>query len=212
MDADDPRHGTRQGGMAHYKAGEKPCDRCAPATFREEKLAKHRRARGEFRLTVLGQEAWEYLQYAPRLHVAMVSGVSLGQVDRLRAATPEKTVRTSTRDAILAARHTRHVTDIGVQRRVRALAALGWSPAALHARYGFGVSTLVELRTREPQFVRFEVGLKIAAMYEDLSMQVPPPGKSAGRTRYWARRHGWLPPLVWDDIDDPSEEPQGVAA
>jgi hypothetical protein len=212
LSPDDPRHGTRRGGMAHYKAGEKPCERCAPATFRAEKLARVRRGRGVYRLVPIGDEAWRYVVSVPRLHVARLSGVSIGQVDRIRKGDPDKVVRASTRDAILAARRAHVVTAVGVQRRVRALAALGWSAPAVQARCGIWVSTLADLRRREPQFVRSNIAATVTAVYEELSMQVPPEGKSAGRTRYWARRNGYLPPLAWDDIDDPLEEPKGVAA
>ena len=29
------------------------------------------------------------------------------------------------------------------------------------------------------------------------------------RSRNYATRHGWLPPLAWDDIDDGLEKPEG---
>ena len=34
-----------------------------------------------------------------------------------------------------------------------------------------------------------------------------PQGPGANRARTWAKRHGFAPPLAWDDIDDPDEKP-----
>lgn len=204
---DDPRHGTRQGGQAEYKLGEKPCELCAPATYLYEKQARLRRDRGEYQLVELGEEAWTYLQTAPRIQVARASGVSVNQVDRLRKATPGKVTRKSTRDAILAARAASFVTPVGVHRRVRALAALGWSAKELHRRSGIWLSTFAKLRTHEPQIVKQDIADAVRVLYDDLCMQIPPHGVSAGRTRYWAHRNGYLPPLAWDNIDDPNETP-----
>jgi hypothetical protein len=49
----------------------------------------------------------------------------------------------------------------------------------------------------------------IAAAYESLSMTVPE-GAYANRNRAIAARRGWLPPLAYDDIDDPNEQPRIV--
>ena len=55
----------------------------------------------------------------------------------------------------------------------------------------------------------------IDAAYRRLCMTLPPedtPGQRSGaqRTRNHARRNGFLPPLMWDDIDDPDERPTAV--
>jgi len=44
--------------------------------------------------------------------------------------------------------------------------------------------------------------------------QHPAPGKGSNLARTIARRNGWLPPLCWDDIDDPQHRgyPQEIAA
>jgi hypothetical protein len=53
-------------------------------------------------------------------------------------------------------------------------------------------------------------------VYERLSMTLPPETTTAEkcdatRSRGIARRNGWLPPLAWNNIDDPSERPDGWA-
>jgi hypothetical protein len=55
-------------------------------------------------------------------------------------------------------------------------------------------------------FVRRNVAEAILALYDDLSM-TPADGPGAWRALSDARKHGWAPPLAWDDIDDPNETP-----
>ena len=52
----------------------------------------------------------------------------------------------------------------------------------------------------------------VSAMYDRLSMQPAPESITAARTRLWASRKGFAPPLAWDDetIDDPMAEPAGL--
>jgi hypothetical protein len=50
---------------------------------------------------------------------------------------------------------------------------------------------------------------RIAAIYESLCMVVPT-GPYALRNQRIGERHGWPPPLAWDDIDNPYEQPKGA--
>lgn len=98
------------------------------------------------------------------------------------------------------------VPAIGARRRVEALARLGYTRADLSRRLGkhrdwirkVTSNTLIQRET-------FEI---IAALYEQLCM-TPATGPLANRTRTWATRQGWPPPLAWDDIDNPDERPDG---
>lgn len=90
--------------------------------------------------------------------------------------------------------------------------ALGWSAPRIAAeldtdpawiRYLIHQSSLVSAATQA----------KVAAVYDRLSMRLPPSdtrGERQGstRARNYAQAHGWLPPLAWDDIDhDPNPLP-----
>lgn len=95
--------------------------------------------------------------------------------------------------------------SLGTVRRIRALLALGWTHAEMLRRTGVHTrrvichpSPVVTARTRAA----------IAELYEELCMTPGPSEKNRAR----AARLGWVPPLAWDDIDDPDEVPSGVAA
>lgn len=95
----------------------------------------------------------------------------------------------------------RRVDALGTRRRIRALQAIGWRlrdisddaglPFKAMARYV--VTDLVSRHTAD----------RIAAAYERLSMTPGPNGKAVRH----AARQGWPPPLAYDNIDDPLEQP-----
>jgi hypothetical protein len=101
--------------------------------------------------------------------------------------------------------NTRHwVPALGSQRRIRALARLGWSSAELSRRLGKHRSYLLKVMSND----RLEqlTATAIATLYEDLCM-TRCTSATAGRTATDASARGWPPPLAWDDIDDPNECP-----
>lgn len=98
----------------------------------------------------------------------------------------------------------RRVPSVGVERRVRALQAIGWSMDLIAAEGGWkdrdsiwyfvrGDSVTCTRRTAE----------RIEAVYRKLSMTPGPSRITAIR----AEKAGWPPPLAWDDIDNPDERP-----
>lgn len=102
------------------------------------------------------------------------------------------------------------VPSLGTVRRVQALAALGWSISEVSRRAGYTRSHLNLMVQRAS--IRRATADHIAAVYEELSMSLPPEETreqkvSASRVRRLARERGWLPPLAWIDIDDPDEHP-----
>lgn len=52
---------------------------------------------------------------------------------------------------------------------------------------------------------------RIDVLFQELCM-IPAPGRSGRVTRTYARKNGYVSPLAWTDIDDPSEQPTGVGA
>ena len=102
----------------------------------------------------------------------------------------------------------------GLQRRFHALQALGWSGRAIAPVAGYSSDRHLQHALTNQTCLR-RTWLAVAGAYELLSMKLPPERtpderRSVTRVRNYARRQGWPPPLAWDDIDDPNEEPRGV--
>lgn len=100
----------------------------------------------------------------------------------------------------------------GTRRRVEALATLGWSMRHLSSRLGWHPDRLSVMFTNQTSVSRANAQ-RIAALFDELCMSFPPERNkgervSASRARALARRRGYAPPLAWDDIDDPDEQPQ----
>jgi transcriptional regulator with XRE-family HTH domain len=105
------------------------------------------------------------------------------------------------------------VSNLGTKRRIQALVALGWSLAELSRRAGYDRSHL-GLIIRRGGPLHASTAQRIASLYEQLSMTLPPQTSKieridASRARNLARRNGWVPPLTWNNIDDPNERPHG---
>lgn len=102
------------------------------------------------------------------------------------------------------------VPSIGTIRRLRALAAIGWSLEALAAELGYKHhATVGNLMSGRHKSTCVSVARRVADAFERLSM-TPGPSK---RARLRAARMGWAPPLAWNDdaIDDPQGRPAGAA-
>ncbi|MCW2757010.1 MAG: hypothetical protein JWO46_756 [Nocardioidaceae bacterium] len=109
----------------------------------------------------------------------------------------------------------RSVPALGSQRRIQALAALGWSYTEIAAAAGMTHRNhirriVVGQKGRPCRYLSRKTAAAIAAAFDKLSMTIPDQ-RLSGRTRAWARRQGWAPPLAWDDdtIDDPTVRPAG---
>lgn len=94
----------------------------------------------------------------------------------------------------------------GTRRRIEALQCMGWSQQVLADRLGVSVPAVSKIK-RQPR-VQAAKARRIAAIYDDLSMR-PGPDR---RTKAWAAKQGYAPPLAWDDdaIDDPAAQPDGA--
>lgn len=105
------------------------------------------------------------------------------------------------------------VPSLGTTRRLRALAAIGWTQKDVAAELGLSPQRINHLtRGRYPLLYPSTVAA-VTAVYDRLGMVVPidpPVVKERGQRpheacRRRARRLGWKPPLAWDDdtIDNP---------
>ena len=91
-------------------------------------------------------------------------------------------------------------------RRLRALAAIGWTNADLRARLGFAQSVVSDAQAGR----RSSVSARFAAAVQDLFSELEnTPGPSAIAARN-ARAKRWGPPAAWDDIGNRLEQPKGL--
>jgi hypothetical protein len=104
------------------------------------------------------------------------------------------------------------VDGTGTRRRFRALIALGWPAKHLGDRLGFSSRTNWHLTSPEiavtyPVLVSTRDAVR--ALYGELSLRTPAPGRNSTLARGIAVARGWLPPSAWDDdsMDDPAVEP-----
>ena len=98
----------------------------------------------------------------------------------------------------------RTVPATGTVRRLEALVALGWSFKDVGDRLGKKHQTIHQWHKGQRVYKR--TAEAVAGLYDELSMTLPPQDTAAqrntvARMKTTARRHGYLPPLVWDDID-----------
>lgn len=107
--------------------------------------------------------------------------------------------------------HRRLVDATGTRRRIQALIALGYSGEMIAQARGSGDwDEIRQFRTR-PR-VKATTAAEIADVYARLSATTPVgtthrERQIISRTQNWARKNGWLPPIWWDDIDNPDETP-----
>lgn len=97
-------------------------------------------------------------------------------------------------------------------RKLQALVALGWSYPQLAARLGVRGPRVGHLVRRMHAKVTTDTAAQVDAIYRDLHMKTPPTGTqqeryAVARAKIAARKSGWVPPLAYDDIDDPNEVP-----
>lgn len=93
------------------------------------------------------------------------------------------------------------VPAVGTARRIRALMALGHTQTSLAIQVGVGHRQLSQVSRQEQ--VTSAMARRVAELYDQLMFT---PGTSEFVRRF-AKRNGWVPPLAWDDIDDPNEVP-----
>lgn len=101
------------------------------------------------------------------------------------------------------------VSALGVQRRLQALAYMGWSCRVLAAMIGTHDRPLNRLRDGGRERVMRSTHDAVDRVFRELAL-VEAPGQSGRVTRAHARSRGWVPAVAWDDIDYSRERPKGV--
>jgi len=211
------------GDPRRYRYGKCRCTKCRAANAREMNLYRMRIASGQHRPDVDAEPVRRHVQRLRReglavQRIAQLAGVS-GQV--LQALLyghpslglpPTRKMRAANAEKILAV-HAGHkpgrgwISATGTRRRMQALAAAGWpltwleNEAGLPRRHGHRVA-----HTSDEQRVTVQTAEAVAAMYDRLwnadPLEAGVPAAASTRIRNVAARHGWLPPLAWDDLID----------
>lgn len=101
----------------------------------------------------------------------------------------------------------RRIPALGAARRVRALSRLGWTWREIGEHAGVTKQRIGEVTTQ--QWVTPDIHARIDKVFRDLAMVLPPSSRRRDLTRLIAERHGYPPPLAWDNIDDINEQPTG---
>jgi transcriptional regulator with XRE-family HTH domain len=150
--------------------------------------------------------------------IGELSGVSrsaLQKMSRNRAGTDEPlrtNVWRSTANRILAIplevdnrNYGVRIDATGSLRRLRALHAIGWTQTEIARRIGWTLANLNRYFISDPDRINRSTAVGIARVFNELQLT---PGPS-DRARRHARKHGWAPPLAWDEdaIDDPAAKP-----
>jgi len=193
----------------------------------EERALRAAWARRRRRLNAYQQWA-PFVDPAPaRAHVAALreSGLSLASIavmagehwSSLSTLTQpnnhqyQQLIRPAREAAILAVRFDldlvpdgRWVSAIGTRRRIQALSSMGWSQHWIADQLGVSVQAVGSYRTPKRAKVCVGTAKTIRDLYEERCMTTGPCRKAAA----WAKSRGWAPPLAWDNIDDPAEQPQ----
>lgn len=220
MSPDDPRHGRYAGVIAHARAGIPECDPCIAARRKAQSRASNLRKlghKGFVDATPVRRHIDALIAAGMTTHtIASRAGVSDTTV--LHAGRQHLEMHYLTAEAIFGVRATPYaqglVSAVGTLRRLQALATLGWSITAIHAAAEeLGVDLTLSviryvLRRLDPR-VRVRTRDAVTTVYDHLSMRLPEPGRAVSLTRGQASKRGYLPPLAWDDIDDPNEVPEG---
>lgn len=106
------------------------------------------------------------------------------------------------------------VDATGTRRRLQALVARGWNLWAIDDALGKKRTYSHNLLQRNSSTILASTAASVSEVYERLAMIDPDTSTSmkllvANRSKNLARRMGWPPPLAWEDIDDPNEQPDG---
>lgn len=153
--------------------------------------------------------------------IAKAAGVSTATLGRAmygwNGARPDAKMRRESAAALLGVRiedcivpDGALVDATGTRRRIQALVAMGWSFTALSPEIGIHSRPLGDMaRTK---WVTAGNARKVAAAYKRLVRTTPEQcgvhSQARALARRVAHREGWVLPGAWDDIDDPTAEPE----
>lgn len=205
--------GHQHGHRATYTHCGCRCWPCRLAMLEQYAEATRNRAYGRTRL-VDAQPAREHIQRLrdagmgwPRivelsgLERSVVWRVVWGKTRHGRKEIAQRITR-NTEAALLAvvwdpADGGRPIDGADTARRLRALVAIGWWPAALARETGYAQAYIDRILRGHPKTRRVRPGTarRVHALYQRLADQPPRSGTYADRARSHAAANGWAPPL-----------------
>jgi len=158
---------------------------------------------------------WKRIADTAGVAPAVVSRLLYGESNEGRRGQAVKRIRVETAEAIMALEATIAVTPDtclvdarSTRRRLQALGCNGWSQSRIGTMLGRTPSRFNAVV--HSHLVTAKTHREVAALFEQLwNVQAPNvtwrEQNSYARTTRYAREHGWLPALAWDDIDtDPT--------
>lgn len=218
LNPDDPRHGS----LAGYKIHRCRCPRCRTANRDYNNRYNRLNAYGRWQPMVDAEPVRQHINALRAAglgvqRIADLAGVGNSTVQHLvwrhhAGRPPTKRLRSEVAAALLAVQATpdvlaggAFVDATGTRRRIQALVAFGWPLAEQARRLRRSLRNFRDLLTQKQVTAR--TAREVADLYEQMSATPPPAGWVTTRTRRFAARNGWEPPLAWDDIDDPDATP-----
>lgn len=104
------------------------------------------------------------------------------------------------------------VTTVGIQRRLTGLRALGWTSQEISDETGLPAAMIDMWCRHPPTQVDQNVLERLITGYRRLLIQAQPETPNRTAQRLLTRRWGWVSPIAYDRIDDPTNQPTGLAA
>lgn len=219
-----PAEAFDHGDPRRYRRGCK-CTKCVAAVTAEVRLGRYLRQTGRGRLTTPDRAARhiERLRAANMPDAAILADALISEDVLYRVVRQSRDIRRATEARILAVKPREtdlagsgnYIAGIGTARRLRALAADGWTATELGRRCGRHKQYIVHLQSQPDTLtVRRWVSDAVNALYSQLEGLKPEEHgiapHIAERTRTKAASKGWIGTAWWDseDIDDPDFQPE----
>jgi transposase-like protein len=136
--------------------------------------------------------------------IARVAGLRSANALRAAMRNPEQRIRMPYGQAILNVKPQivpdsfGRLSARGAQRRLRALARMGYNCATIAEATGLSYSFLSEVRSGKRSTIAAQCHVRLAEFYDQHHMIHGPNHKTASN----AARSKWMPPLAWEDIDN----------
>lgn len=141
-------------------------------------------------------------------HIAKRAGLPPHVIDSVQRGGNTKASKIA---AILAVQATptrlNHHLAIGPRRRIQGLQLLGWTIPQIAAAAGVIEGTIRHVTESSYYSVAAPTRDAVLKATRVLAARTPPDDVFARRCRTHARNRGYVPLMEWDDIDDPTEQP-----
>jgi DNA-binding CsgD family transcriptional regulator len=196
---------------------------CVERNRNYQRNLRRKRAEGTWQPLIDATPAREHLRALvdgglPYRQIAQILGIDWGDLTQIlyqhKKTSPRHRIRPALAKRILTiplgtAGKPFLINSVGTQRRIQALAAMGWPQDHIGRRGGWD-GRLAWVLTHDR--VTSGTADKISAIYDRLRVLVPEDhgvtALSAQRAREAAARRGWVSPFGWDgNIDDPNAQP-----